>query len=75
MSHNELNFNVCMCLFVFRHAQSGENAERGSLLRAATDPQALEEDPHHGGRHLQVKEHTTTLAHTRLVTLTDACHR
>lgn len=42
---------------VTRHAEPWENAEGRRLLGAAADAPAVEEDPHHGGRHLQVGCH------------------
>lgn len=43
----------CSGSFVFvRYAQSGKDAEGGSLRRSASHSQALEEDSDHGGRDL-----------------------
>lgn len=50
---------VCLLVCVARHAKPWENAERRCVLGAAEDTPAVEEDPHHGGRHLQVGRHYT----------------
>lgn len=41
-------------IFPVRHAEFREAAQRRHRPRPAQDPQTLEEDPHRGGRHLQV---------------------